>query len=358
MKRLARISRVRANAPATPRSGVLEAPAKIPTQPRPTPREIRKVSRVATRAEKDLSRALVAELRADERAKANPSPRTTKALTRAQTALAKAEARQLATAAAAERFAREHDLALEPNGEFFPQVEDLNPKPSEETERRRRAFYRAIVPILRAVVRLTYGARVVHDGPSAVPAGSVVVVNHVSYLDSVMAAVALWPHRLHFLALASNGYGHVWGPIVRALGTIFVGHTLAETREMTARLGEALAAGDCVAIFPEGDLVPYNPELQPFKRGAFQIAAAEHAPVVPVTLVQAPGEGVVKSLFAKPGFVVHVGEPIRAPEGMGTHKAALYLAERTRRAMQAALEVDPLFDLTYADALAADAAAL
>ncbi len=255
-------------------------------------------------------------------------------------------------AAEAERFAQAHGLSLEPNGEFFPQVAHLNPEPSEETDRRRRAFYRAVVPILRAVVRLTYGAHVVHDGPSKTPAGSVVVINHVSYLDSVMAAVALWPHRLRFLALASNGYGHVWGPLVRALGTIFVGHTLAETREMMARQEEALAAGDDLAIFPEGDLIPYNPELQPFKRGAFQIAATHHAPVVPVTLVQAPGEGILKSLLAKPGFVVHVGEPIYAPEGMGTHKAALYLQEHAQRAMQAALETDPLFDLTYADAAA------
>ncbi len=337
MKRAVNTTRPRAGTP------------KAPTQTRPTPREIRKVSRAAMRAEKDLERALIAELRADERAKAAPGERSSAALDRAQRKLAKAEARQLATASAAERFAKAHGLAREPNGEFFPQVADLNPKPSEESERRQRAFYSAVVPILRVVVRLTYGARVVHDGPSRTPAGSVVVINHVSYLDSVMAAVALWPHRLRFLALASNGYGHVWGPIVRALGTIFVGHTLAETREMVARQQEALAAGDDIAIFPEGDLVPYNPGLQPFKRGAFQVAAVQHVPVVPVTLVQAPGEGILKSLFAKPGFVVHVGEPIRAPKGMGTHKAAIYLEEHARRAMEAALDTDPLFDLTYAE---------
>ncbi len=315
---------------------------------RPSKREIRRVARSSAKAERELAKALIREDRAAKRAQAEPGRGSAVALSRAQHALAEAENRQLTAATRVAAFAKAHGLALEQNGEFFPQVAELNPKPSAATERRRRAFYAAIVPILRAVVRLTYGARVVHDGAQP-PKGCVVVINHTSYLDSVMAAVALWPTRLRFLALASNGYGHLWGPIVRALGTIFVGHTLAETREMVERQTEALAAGDDLAIYPEGNLVPYNRELQPFKRGAFQIAAARHVPVVPVTLVPVSGEGFLKSLIARPGFEVHVGDPINAPAGMGSHNAAIYLEECAREAMEAALERDPLFDGTLAE---------
>lgn len=316
--------------------------------PRAQKAEARDLLRAAARAERQVAVAQAREVEAQGRFEARGGRIAAKRLARARAATREAEDKADRAAIRARGYVKRHGFALEPNGELFPQVKELNPKETPAQDRRRRALYAALVPLLRAVVHLTYGAKVIRDGEMETPRGAVVVINHVCYLDSVMAAVALWPDRLRFLALASNGYGHVWGPIVRALGTIFVGHTLAETREMVARQKEALAAGDDLAVYPEGNLVPYNRRLQPFKRGAFQIAAAHGVPVVPVTLVQVPGVGFLKSLIAKPGFEIHVGDPIYAPAELGTHKAAIYLQRHAYETMAETLGRDPLLGKHFA----------
>ncbi len=381
------------SAATNPASAPLPARSHAEAAPR---EEAVRLLRDAARAERDLARALAREARAHARAKDRPSALSFWRERLAMDAASRAEQRQLQTAAAAASAAREYGP--------LPIVEELNPPETPRSRRFHRAFYAAVVPILRVVVKLTYGGKVVWDGvaaglggvgPSAAipfaagpskpqrsltdgspsrlsvasirrgPAqaprgiadaasapsspeaakgahGAIVVINHCCYLDSVMAALALWPSRLRFLALAENGYGHMWGPLVRALGSIFVGRTLAESRQMLERQAEALAAGDCLAIYPEGNLRPYERELQPFQRGAFQIAVAHRAPVVPVTLVQAPGRGLLKRLLFKPGFEVHVGEPIACPEGMSHRKAALYLEGEARRVMEATLAAGPV----------------
>ena len=213
----------------------------------------------------------------------------------------------------------------------------LNPPETPLARRIHRGIYGALMAVARPVVRALYGADVTFESAEPIPERAVVVINHCCYLDSVMSACALWPHRLRFLAAAQNGRDHVWAPIVRALGTIFVGETLGETKQMLRRLAEALDAGDTIAIYPEGNLVPMERELQDFKRGAFRIAATQGASVVPVTLVQVRHRG-LKALVGSPGFEIRVGAPIVAPAGMGRQRAARYLETAARSAMEAELE--------------------
>lgn len=213
----------------------------------------------------------------------------------------------------------------------------LNPRETPLARAIHRGLYGALMVIARPLVRALYGANVVLESPDPIPERAVVIINHCCYLDSVMSACALWPHRLRFLSASENGRGHVWAPIVRALGTIFVGETLGETKQMLRRLTEALDAGDSIAIYPEGNLMPMERGLQDFKRGAFRIAATQGAPVVPVTLVQVRHQG-LKALVGSPGFEVRVGEPITAPTGLSRARAAQYLEVAARSAMEAELE--------------------
>lgn len=142
---------------------------------------------------------------------------------------------------------------------------------------------------------------------------SLIVCNHVCLLDTPMAAVALWPLRLQFLSLASNGRNKIYSPLVRAFGTVFVGKNLVDARAMMVKQRHALEAGDCVLIFPEAQLRPYAMKTQAFKKGAFRLANLYRVPVICLTLV--PEKKIcLNRCFGRPGFTVYVGPCIQRPK--------------------------------------------
>lgn len=208
-------------------------------------------------------------------------------------------------------------------------------EPTPRQERHQSRFYRFVRPILRLHCSLWFGMRVVREpGAPADLDGCVVVANHCCLLDSCMVACAVAPTQARFLALAENGEARVYGPIVRALGTIFTGETLGEARFMLHRCQEVLAQGDVLVIFPEGNLKFYNEDLQPFQDGAFRIALGNGAPVVPVTLVQDPNAQCLNRLRRRPGFELHIGAPVEPPGGLTRRQQAACARDKAQRLMQ------------------------
>lgn len=220
--------------------------------------------------------------------------------------------------------------------------ERLFQEPTPRQDRRSGRFYRFVRPVLRLHCRLWFGMKVVRDpGAPASLDGAVVVSNHCCLLDSCMVACAIAPTQARFLALAENGEARVYGPIVRALGTIFTGETLGEARFMLHRCQEVLGAGDALVIFPEGNLKFYNKELQPFQDGAFRIALANSAPMVPVVLVQAPEARCLNRLRGKSGFELRIGAPIEPPEGLSRRQQAIWVRDEAQRRMQGTVDAAP-----------------
>lgn len=190
--------------------------------------------------------------------------------------------------------------------------------------RLRRAFYRVALTLLAPFLKVQYGLRVT-GAPTGDLSGCVVVANHACMLDAPMVAVAARPCRLHFMSLAENGTHPVYGPLVRALGSIFVEGGLAGGRRMVRRCHEVLDDGDALAVYPEGELTPYNRTVGPFKEGAFRIAAARGCPVVPVALVQRPDAVCLNRLLGRPGWELVVGEPV-SPDGPDARSSAAAMA--------------------------------
>lgn len=74
------------------------------------------------------------------------------------------------------------------------------------------------------------------------------------------------------------------GAACRAAGFIFVNNSTPKAAARSVREAErAVKKGASIAIFPEGSRTP-DGKMHRFKRGAFQIAADQHLPVVPITL--------------------------------------------------------------------------
>jgi 1-acyl-sn-glycerol-3-phosphate acyltransferase len=147
--------------------------------------------------------------------------------------------------------------------------------------RARTATVRALARALLAAL----GVRLVRStGPQpgrAPRPGSLLVANHVSWLDVVVLA-AVAPARL-----VAKSEVRTWpgvGALAAASGTIFVDRSRPKALPDTvAEVAAVLAAGTSVAVFPEGTTY-CGVEQGPFRPAMFQAAVDAGAPVVPLSV--------------------------------------------------------------------------
>ncbi len=111
--------------------------------------------------------------------------------------------------------------------------------------------------------------------------GCVLVANHTSLLD-INAAFAASPTPIVFLSKASIRNVPLLGKLNELAGTVFVERgNRASSERAVNQLTETLKAGRSVLVFPEGTRSK-DGALQPFKKGAFHLAQAAGAPIVPM----------------------------------------------------------------------------
>lgn len=123
----------------------------------------------------------------------------------------------------------------------------------------------------------------------ALPAGHLMVANHVSWLD-IAAVHAVLP-QARFVSKADVKHWPLVGGLVEGAGTLFIERTSKrDALRVVHQAAAALQAGDCVAVFPEGT-TGAGPELLPFHANLLQAAVSTGAPVLPVVLRwHEPGE--------------------------------------------------------------------
>ncbi len=152
------------------------------------------------------------------------------------------------------------------------------------TEQRNWAWNLAVgvlKPPILATVRREW-----HDGEKIpVEGGCLVVFNHISHIDPLMAAHFVYDHgRLpHYLAKSTLFSNKLLGSFLRTVGQIPVERL---TRNAVGAYDAAVAAvreGQCVVVYPEGTLTR-DPGLWPMqgKSGAARIALETGCPVIPV----------------------------------------------------------------------------
>mgnify|MGYP000288941389 CR=1 FL=1 len=174
-----------------------------------------------------------------------------------------------------------------------------------------RRWARGALRVLRVEVR--------HEGPLP-PAGALVVGNHLSYLDVVVLA-ALRPAR--FVAKREVRDWPVWGPLARAMGTLFLarGNPRDAARVVTA-MRQALAGGDAVVVFAEGTssdgrgVLPIRPAL--LEAG---VLAGGTAHTATLRYAGAPGDpppGIAVCWWGEMPFVPHL-RALAALRGITAH---------------------------------------
>ena len=155
--------------------------------------------------------------------------------------------------------------------------------------------------LLRFVVYLISHTlyRVRHQGLEQVPerGAALVVANHVSYMDALLLAGAC--HRpLRFVIDRDIHDLPLLNQVLQWCGTVPLSSEKVDRNDLNqafAKVGEALARGELVFVFPEGRLTR-DGEIQPFKRGIERLVARYPVPVIPMAL-----SGLWGSWFSRQG---------------------------------------------------------
>jgi 1-acyl-sn-glycerol-3-phosphate acyltransferase len=115
--------------------------------------------------------------------------------------------------------------------------------------------------------------------------GVIVAANHLSYAD--WAAMSLFVHqagRFPVFWIKSSAFNvKLIGPFLRLLGQLPVRRGEADAALVLKSSEEALTAGECVVIYPEGTATR-DPQQWPMaaKTGMARLALTSGAPVIPV----------------------------------------------------------------------------
>ena len=144
--------------------------------------------------------------------------------------------------------------------------------------------YPAVITAARMWFKLG-DVRIEMTGTEHIPAegGALLAINHLSYVDYVMAGVpgADRKRLTRFIAKKEIFDHPVGGPVMRSFHHIALDRGAG--REGIATAVDYLHDGELVGIFPEGT-ISQSFELQPLKSGAARIAAEAGAPLIPVVL--------------------------------------------------------------------------
>jgi len=126
------------------------------------------------------------------------------------------------------------------------------------------------------------GVTVQLSGVAPRPGPTLVVANHVSWLDIALLHSALPQAR--FVSKADVGRWPLLGRVIRLAGTLFIERERKrDAVRVVHDMAQALQAGDTVAVFPEGTTGP-GPVPLPFHANLLQAAVATGTPVQPVAL--------------------------------------------------------------------------
>lgn len=113
--------------------------------------------------------------------------------------------------------------------------------------------------------------------------GTLLVCNHVSYIDALLLNVAS-PRLIRFVMEADYANFPLVRRLLRKAGVIpITGHSPATLKVAFTEVEQALAKGDLVCIFPEGRLTP-DGEIGRFMRGIDLILMKNQVQVVPLAL--------------------------------------------------------------------------
>lgn len=176
-----------------------------------------------------------------------------------------------------------------------------------------RPWYRFCRMMSHAVFLLVFRGRVLHTERVPRRGGVLLVCNHQSYLDPVLAALAL-PREAHFMARDTLFRGGFFKPLIESLNAFPVKRGSADIGAIKETL-RRLKNGGLITVFPEATRTE-DGTIRPMQPGVVLVARKAGVPLVPTLILGAFEAWPRHAKLPRPRRVlVAYGEPL-TPEGM------------------------------------------
>jgi 1-acyl-sn-glycerol-3-phosphate acyltransferase len=196
------------------------------------------------------------------------------------------------------------------------------------------------VPIVKPVLLLTTKPRWVDGDKIPAEGGCIVVFNHISEVDPLIAAHIMYDHgRLpRYLAKANLFKNRFLGFFLRAAGQIPVERLSKNAAGAFDAAVAAVRNGEVVVVYPEGTITR-DPDLWPMigKSGAARIALETRCPVIPIGQwgaqeVLAPYAR-KPDLFPRKEIQMKVGDPVDLADLFEQERSIAVINQATARIM-------------------------
>ncbi len=158
------------------------------------------------------------------------------------------------------------------------------------------------------------------------------VTNHASMFD-IPAFMSVFP-RVRIMFKKELSYVPLWGWALKWGHHIMVDRTRgSEAMKSLDRAAEAIKTGGSVVLFAEGTRTR-DGKLQPFKRGAFALAAKSGVPIVPIAINGSFKILPKKSLDIRPSPIELVIEKPIDTSDISTREEEIVLMNRVREIIE------------------------
>jgi 1-acyl-sn-glycerol-3-phosphate acyltransferase len=194
-----------------------------------------------------------------------------------------------------------------------------------------RPWYRFSRLVCQAVFLLFFRGRVF--GTAKVPrtGGVLLVCNHQSFFDPVLATLAL-PRECHYMARDSLFRNQFFRRLIESLNAFPIKRGTADLGAIKETL-RRLKSGALVVTFPEATRTP-DGSLQPMAPGVILLARKARVPVVPAAILGAFESWPRQARLPRPHrVIVAYGEPLSADVLAGSPDDVC-IAEVRRRIQQ------------------------
>jgi cytidylate kinase len=186
---------------------------------------------------------------------------------------------------------------------------DLNlPRSDGARPRQQRAVYQLVTLLIRTVMRVGFGLKVINRFDGHLEENYILAPNHISNLDPPSFGATI-PREWYFLGKAALFKNPLFGGLISYFRAFPLKRGVFDRQAMAASV-ELLKSGNSLTIFPEGGRV-YGGELGPARSGVGYLAVTTGVTVLP--LFGMGTDNLRDCLVRRRRVIVSHGRPIRIP---------------------------------------------
>lgn len=258
---------------------------------------------------------------------------------------------------------------LEREGRFFEDVEQdpptipLNDEKFEYIRRgiikglKRRLAYSFATSFVKKLMRqkrLIIKNIIGLENLKKLDTGAILTCNHFHPNDSFAVEYAfrsakLKGKRLYRVIREGNytSFGGFYGFLMRNCDTLPLSSSTRVMRKFTKAVGDILSAGELILVYPEMSLWWNYRKPKPNKIGAYQLAAKNNVPIVPIFITMQDSQYNDEYGFPTQEYTIHIKEPIYPRGELNTRENAECLMGENERVWKEVYESFYNIPLSY-----------